>query len=165
MKIMYTRPEDRGVSIVTAAPKESIEKVLGPLTQEQYEAHVIERSIPEGALNVKHITDDNIPKTREFRNAWVDVTADNNVNIDVAKAKELKLAELREARNAKLAETDIELTRAMESGDVVKIEAVKNKRTLLRDATNELKGVAADGVIDDVDMLNTIKQLSILKEV
>lgn len=162
MKIMYTRPEDNGISIVVAAPKEAIEKVLGPLAPEQYEAHVVERSIPENALNVKFITDDNLPGTREFRNAWADVTEDNNVNIDVAKVKQLKLEELRRVRNEKLAETDVELTRALEADDAEALAAVKAKRTLLRNATEALKAVQADGIVDDEEMIELIRQLGIL---
>jgi biotin carboxylase len=164
MKIMYTRPEDNGVSIVVAAPKEAIERVLGPLTQEQYEAHVMERSIPSNAINVKFITDENIPANREFRNAWVDITDDNNVNICCNKAKELKLEELRRVRNAKLAETDMEFTRAIESDDADLISAVKAKRTALRNATEALKAIEADGIIDDLELLELIRQKSILED-
>lgn len=157
MKIMYTRPEDNGVSIVIAAPKAAIEKVLGPLTQEQYEEHVLERSIPVGALNVKMISDEDLPADREFRNAWVDVTPDTKVNIDLSKAKDMKLAEMRAKRNKLLDEADKEFLLALEKGQ--DLTAIKARKQALRDLTNPLKNLKAEGV-DDADVLRQIKALS-----
>jgi hypothetical protein len=159
MKIMYTRPEDGGVSIVVAAPKEAIEKVLGPLTQEQYEAHVIERSIPEGAINVRAIEDDGIPVDREFRNAWVDVTPEAKVDIDLVKAKELKLAELRRARDVELAKLDKQFMIALERGE--DLGAIKARKQELRDATDPLKALHVEGVNDD-SVIARIKELAVL---
>ena len=160
MKIMYTRPEDNGVSIVVAAPKEVIEKVLGPLTQEAYEQHVMERSIPEGALNVKLITDEDLPGDREFRDAWVDVTPDTKVNIDLTKAKALKLGELREKRNKLLEATDKDLIIALEKGQDLSL--IKARKQALRDITDPLKALKAEGV-DDQQALKQIKELSVLE--
>lgn len=62
LRYSYTRP-DGGVSVVCAAPKEHIERVLGPLTDAQYVAHVKERSIPADATNVVELAaDDDVPK-------------------------------------------------------------------------------------------------------
>lgn len=156
MKIMYTRPEDNGVSIVIAASKSDIEKVLGPITQEQYEAHVLERSIPIGAINVKHITQDDIPASREFRNAWVDVTPDTKVNIDLVKAKEIKLNQLREIRNKRLEEADREFIIALEKGE--SLTEIKVQKQALRNATEPLKALVVHG-IDDAETLNRIREL------
>lgn len=159
MKIMYTRPEDNGVSIVVAAPKEQLERVLGPLTQEQYEAHVMERSTPENALRVRIITDADLPGDREFRNAWSDVTAEAKVDIDLVKAKNLKLAELRAARDVELLKLDKELMIALERGD--NLEGVKQRKKALRDATEPLKALQVSGVNDEA-VLNQIRSLSVL---
>lgn len=70
LKLAYTTP-DGGVAIVHAAPKEQLEKVLGPLTDAQYEAHVMARSIPDDALDVQKLPDDwTPPDDRTFRAAW-----------------------------------------------------------------------------------------------
>lgn len=160
MKIMYTRPDDGGVSIVVALPKEDIERVLGPLTQDEYEQHVIERSIPSDAINVKTISDDDIPADREFRNAWVDATEDTKINIDLARAKELKLQELREKRDVLLQKTDTAFLIALEEQkDLTEIKAEKER---LRDITNPLKNLAVSGV-DDEAVLAKIKELSTLE--
>jgi hypothetical protein len=157
MKIMYTRPEDGGVSIVTAASKESIEKVLGPLTQEQYENHVVERSIPAGAVNARRITDDGIPTSREFRNAWVDVTLEDKVDIDLVRAKNLKLAELRRVRDAELVKLDTEFMVALERGE--DLTEIKSRKQHLRDCTNPLKELQVSGV-DDPEVLARITELA-----
>lgn len=160
MKVMYTRPEDRGLSIVTAAPKADIEKVLGPLTQEQYEAHVMERSVPADAINPRLITDDAIPANREFRNAWADISKDDKVNIDVAKAKEVKLAELRHVRNLELEKLDKEFLVALEIGDA--LGPIKLRKQALRDSTEPLKALEVSG-IDDEEVLEQIRVLGRLE--
>jgi hypothetical protein len=87
IKYAYTRP-DGGVSIVHAAPKEHIERVLGPLTDEAYEAHVVERSIPADATNVTKLPDDwTPPDDRTFRDAWKHDKG--KVVVDFEKAKKV----------------------------------------------------------------------------
>lgn len=156
MKLMYTRPEDNGVSIVVAAPKEVIERVLGPLTQKQYETHVMERSIPEGALNVKIIKDEDIPNTREFRNAWVDVTEDSKINIDLVKAKDIALAELRKTRNEELDKLDKKLLIERELGNDV--SSILEEKKALREITDPLKNLEVSGV-DNEEILETLRKL------
>lgn len=161
MKIIYTKP-DGGVNIVIAAPKDQIERDLGrALTQEEFQDFIIDKAIPTGSLNIRMLEDADIPADREFRDAWVDTAPDNKVNVDVAKAKDVKLEELRTRRNVVLAQTDIEFTRAMEEGDMVKIASLKAKRAALRNATEPLKAFEAVGV-DDEQALDTIRQLAIL---
>lgn len=160
MKLMYTRPQDGGVNIVIAADKLAIEKVLGELTQEAYEAHILEKSIPEEAINVKLITDDDLPNNREFRNAWVDKTQDTKVNIDLEKAKELKLAELRSLRDEELVKLDQIFMIAFEKGE--DLTEIKERKSFLRDATEPLKSLKVEGV-DDEAVLNQIRELATLE--
>jgi hypothetical protein len=87
MKYAFTRP-DGGVTIIHAASKKSLERVLGPLTDAQYEAHVVERSIPADATNVTKLPDDwTPPDDRTFRDAWKHDKGE--VVVDLAKAKEI----------------------------------------------------------------------------
>ena len=160
MKVLYTRPDDGGVSIVVAVDKETIEQILGPLTPEQYEAHVRQVSVPAEAVNVKLITDEDIPDTREFRNAWVDVTPDTKVNIDLNKAKDLKLSEMRVKRNALLEAQDKAFLIALDKGD--DLEAIRAKKQALRDVTTPLKQLVVEGV-DDEKILEQIKLLSVVE--
>lgn len=105
MKIVYERP-DGGLSIVSPAPKNHLEKVFGRMTDEQYRTHVYERSIPADAKNVREVTDDEIPQDRHFRNAWK--LNGTKIDVDLEKAREIHMNEIRKLRDKKLAELDIE---------------------------------------------------------
>ena len=158
LRFLYTTQSGE-VHIVLASPKDRIEAVLGPMSQEEYEAHVLERSIPADAINVKAITEDDIPHSREFRAAWVDVTPDTKVNIDLEKAKALKLQELRAVRNEELKKTDTEYLIAVEQG--LDLTEVKERKAFLRNATEPLKALQVSGV-DDEEVLKQIKELASL---
>lgn len=166
MKFVYTRPvghrDGEGVSIVVPAPKESLEKLFGPMTDDAYRAHVIERSIPKG-VDFREITDDDLPSTREFRNAWCDVTPESRIDIDLSKAKNIQLDRLRLARNEALKESDILMTRVLEDSDSQAINALKTKRQALRDATEPLKALDAEGKFNDEEILQSIRELGSLK--
>ena len=160
-KIMYTRP-DGGLSIVVPASKEAVEKVLGPMSQAAYEQHVWERSVPEDAIDPRPVKDDAIPADREFRNAWVDVSPKPVVDIDVEKARDLKLEELRIVRNAELDKLDKEFMIAFERGD--DLEAIRAKKVDLRNVTEGLKALDVVGKLNDEDMLNQIRAAAVLPE-
>ncbi|MBA4259164.1 MAG: hypothetical protein C0446_08365 [Chitinophaga sp.] len=159
MKVVFTRPEDGGVTVVIAAPKEQLEKVLGPLTEDQYRSHVLERSIPTGALNVRTLSDSDIPSNREFRDAWVDVTQDSKLNIDMQKAKQIALESMRKEREEKFKELDKQALRALETDSDLYLIQIKKQK--LRDSTEALKAFPVSGV-DDFVSLEVIKELSIL---
>ena len=159
-RIIYTTIEG-GVCVVVPAPKEAIEKVLGPLTQAEYEAHVLERSIPVDAINVRSIEDIDIPANREFRNAWCDVTPETTIDIDLGRAKDLKLKELRVIRDVALDKLDKEFMKALDIGDAVELEKVRVKKQILRDFTNDLKALPAVGV-NDTQVLDEIRYFGTL---
>ncbi len=70
MKFAFTRPSG-SVSIALAEPKCRLEQLFGEMTQEQYEAHVIERLIPKDALELVRLSDDWEPPTgRDLRHTW-----------------------------------------------------------------------------------------------
>lgn len=161
MKIMYTRLEDGGLSIVVPATKEAVEKVLGTLTDLEYKAHVWERSVPEGAINARYVVDEGIPSDREFRNAWCDTSPEAVVDIDLSKAKDLKLTELRAVRNTKLDKLDKEFMAALEKGE--DLEGIKVKKQILRDFTEELKALPVEGV-NDPEVLDMIRYLVTIPE-
>jgi hypothetical protein len=106
LKFSYTRP-DGGVSIVHAVPKVQLERLFGPMTDEQYEAHVRTRSIPPDAIDVTKLPVDwTPPEDRTFRDAWKHDKG--NVTIDLAKAKAIaaKLANVPEQALAAAKNTD-----------------------------------------------------------
>jgi hypothetical protein len=141
MRILYTRT-DGNLSIVHAAKKEDIEKVLGTLTQEEYEQHVWSRSVPADAINAVAISDDYVLPAREFRDAWAQDGA--AVTHDLPKAKEIQLKRIRAAREPKFAQLDKEFMLALETGaDTSKIIADKK---VLRDATEALKNAEIESI-------------------
>lgn len=159
-----------GVELFTVScpvPKEFLEKQFGPLSDEQYEALVKEKNDAKmarrGAIKMRVIDDADLPADREFRGAWCDISASSKVDIDIAKAKELKLAELREKRNKKLAESDEKMVRAMESEDEVKKAELKALRKALRDATEPLKAVEGSGVASEAKLAE-IRSKAVLPE-
>lgn len=142
---MYTRP-DGGVSIVTPVDKAQIEINLNrQLTDEEYEAHVRERSIPVDATNVTTIEDADIPSNREFRDAWKQ--SDNKIDFDLEKARNIQLERMRVAREPKLAQLDKEFMLAIEKGQDTK--TIADAKQKLRDITEPLKTSELKS-IDDV---------------
>ena len=161
-RICYTN--DQGIlSVVIPAPKAQLERVLGPLTEEAYKEHVITRCAPTDRpwrfIDVK-----DIPDSREFREAWVDTTESSTVDICCERAREAKLALMRERRNALLDASDKDFMAALESGDVNRIGSVKAHRKKLRDATEALKSLDVAGQVNNIKLLDQIKTLSDIGE-
>lgn len=148
-KIIYTLG---GIlNIVIPSKKSDIEKVIGPLSQEEYEAHVMERSIPDGAVNVRSINDNDIPNSRVFRDAWCDVTPETSIDIDCSKAKDVVLNAVRAKRADKFKPLDDQFMLALENGeDTSKIKAEKQK---LRDLTNPIKLIKTENKFNDEAIL------------
>lgn len=121
MKIAYKRP-DGGVSIVIAAPKDQLQKSMGPMTDAQYEEFVKEKLIPENAQNITYVSDAEIPKDKTFRNAW-DIV-DGKITVDLPKARQVHMAKIRYARNKKLNELDVETLKGVD---------VQDQKQVLRD--------------------------------
>jgi hypothetical protein len=131
LKFAYQRP-DGGVTIVGAAPKEHLERVLGPMTEEQYRAHVLERSIPKDAQNLTELPS-GWEKDRTFRDAWA--LQGGRVDVDMPKAREIHRGFIRSQRAPLLEKLDIEYQRADERGDLEAKAAIAARKQALRDAT------------------------------
>ena len=87
------------------------------------------KDVPNG-LSYKIVDDSVIPLDRSFRNAWKQ--NEENIETDMTKAKEIHKINIREARESKLAELDIEFQKAQEtSASTTDIVA---KKQALRDA-------------------------------
>lgn len=156
-KLIYTRL-DGGVSVVIPAPKKGIEDVLGPLTVAEYEAHVLERSIPVDAINIRSIDDTDFPASGEFRNAWEDSQPGTQVDISCEKARDIKLEQMRMERvNLFEAQDKLSIV-AMENGDDMTV--IKAEKTRLRDITNPLKALGLSGKFNDKTLLKQISELS-----
>jgi len=164
MKILYSLPGDSCARILIGAPKANIERDLNKsLTDEEYSA-IIVKSLPEGTVSWRKVDDSDIPKSREFRSAWVDVTDSSKVDIDLQLAKDAKLATLRAERTIELEKLDKEFLKALSMDDQERLSLIKVRQQELRDATEPLKALEVDGYNDTVVLAN-IRSLGTLKEI
>ena len=69
MKFAFER-EDGTVAIADAAPNDALERSVGPMTTEQYEAYIRARLIPPNAKTVIALPDDWQEPDRAKRNEW-----------------------------------------------------------------------------------------------
>jgi len=135
MKILYPKP-DGGVAIVIAASKADLERVLGPLTDNEYRQHVVERSVPKDIdpRRIRILPDDwQAPDDRTFRNAWV--ASGDRITVDMPKARDIHRQKLRQARKPELEALDVEALRATEKDDKAALSVVAQRKQKLRDVT------------------------------
>jgi hypothetical protein len=133
MRFQYENYEG-GVSIVHAAPKSDLEKVLGPLSEENYMAHVIGKSLPPGVKKVFVLADDwSPPESREFRNAW-QITEDGQIAIDMGKARDIHRDKLRLHRAREFLRLDTDALIALSQGDHGAAATIDEEKQRLRDA-------------------------------
>lgn len=130
--IIYTRPEDGGVSVVYPTGKVTIETVLA--------------QIPEGALNVRVADVKDLPKSREYREAWTDENPGPQVDVCMKKAKHIHMQRIRHARNKKLNELDMEQVRHIQNPK--KLQDLEDRKQALRDLPTafELKAENPDAL-------------------
>lgn len=88
--------------------------------------------LPKEAFAPRWIEDAELPKTREFRNAWID--RNNKVQVDMPKARELHRNRLRQVRDKEIRKLDGEWMKAFAKKDTATADAVEAKRQALRDA-------------------------------
>ncbi len=97
------------------------------------------------------------PTDREYRNAWCIIENENGFSIghDMAKARDLHRAKLREARAPIMAALDVDYMRALEDkkapGDIA---AITQKKQLLRDVTK-------DAAIDAAQTIDELKAVTL----
>jgi hypothetical protein len=110
------------------------------------------QAVPEG-LEYREIEDSDIPSDRLFRAAWCDVSAESKIDIDINKAQNIHLGRLRDIRNKKLKDLDIEVTIAVETGDSAKLAILRDKKQELRDMPDLIK-VELESIVD-IEQLKT----------
>ena len=130
MKIIYT-DSSGNTCIVNPAPKESVAKFfpeLSIMTEFEYAEWIKAKDVPADATNVSIVAADAIPTDRTFRNALKhDLTFDKQKCVDITNNR------LRRERAPLLAELDVQVIRAQETGaETSSLIAEKNR---LRDIT------------------------------
>lgn len=154
-RLVYTRPEDGGVSVVHVAdstrmmiPRPGFPPMLEPEPYwlQRIAAHVV----PPTAQDVHVVDVKDIPTDRSFRNAWSHKAGVISVHMD--KARDIHRGKLRAARQPMLQQLDVEYQRAHERGDEEHMKTVAVAKQVLRDVTqhpdidaaqtpNELKAI------------------------
>lgn len=181
-KILENPGIESEIAIVTPNLKDSLEQILGPLSDEEYEAKIINDSLPADVdpKNIVFIEDDELPN-REFRNAWI--ADENKIIHDIEKVKNIQLDRLR-AQRAVIMETNDVLrlqandeilmakisNKLISSGEDTKIlsEAEDNllkiitNQQALRDITEPLK--ALDTSSNDQKLIEIIKKIGVIPD-
>lgn len=139
-KIVYTDPITKQVCIVTPADQWMNESLLNTVEL------CAELSVPNGAP-YRIIDEEHLPSDRHFRNAWTDEYPTHTVDINIEKAKEIHLENLRFERNQQLQKLDIDYTIAHERGHTDVVEIIKEKKQTLREmpeiAKEEMKSISS----------------------
>lgn len=102
-------------------------------------------------VEVFPITKDELPKDREFRNAWV-LDPNKKVTHDLEKAKRIVKDRLRTEREEEFTKLDVDVTKALAQGDSQKASEAESKRQKLRDVTNH-------PVIENATTIESLKGL------
>lgn len=134
MNKLVVKRSDGGVSIIIPT-REATPELL------ERDAQMV-----QGYISHREVTDDKIPADRYFRNAWTDDNPTETVDINISKAKEIKINHMRVLRKPKLADLDVQFMIAIENGEDT--SSIVAKKQELRDVTNLL-------LPDDITQLKT----------
>lgn len=119
-RIIYTRPEDGGVSVVIPAPDATVEDCVSRL--------------PAGVTH-EVVGVDDIPSDRTFRNAWEHDTTPKprKIAVNLPKAKELTHERRRAKRAAEFAPLDVEATIPAKAAQAEAArQAIRDKYTVIQ---------------------------------
>lgn len=123
-------------------------------SDEEVLSFIISRSHIDGR-EYRVVSRDKLPQDRQFRDAWTDDNATETVDVDIAKAHDIKKEILRELRKPILEKLDVEYMKLLEKGEdtsnVIKQKEELRNITKLKLPNNidELKDFTPD-------ILNTI---------
>lgn len=169
--IVYTRPEDGGVSVVHPAPDgrllhkakhrpvevgearrmRQLDAMLADgwalESDEAWLARIRAKDVPADALDVREIDATDLPP-RRWRNAWK--LGAQGCGVCPVKARGLAVAEIRAERDRRLDASDGPAMRAQDRGKPAEIEAWRAYRQALRDLPAQ---VAAETAAYDPDSL------------
>jgi hypothetical protein len=127
---------DGTVSVIVPSYQDQIDGKRDEETEEAYLARVVARNVEVGAIPVDAVpvivAQSELP-SRVYRNAWA--LSNGAVVHDMAVARNMKLGEIRAERNRRLAEKDIEFTRAQGAGNSALAAQVEADREHLRSLT------------------------------
>lgn len=154
MKIAYTAISG-DVAIAHSASKEQVELSMGPLSDDEFAAHILERSVPDGAANVMVFPENwSPPDSGIYRAAWQCV--DGEVKIGMGRAKQIHRQMLRDRRAVLFSGLDVEFIRAQEDDDREALKRIAAQKKKLRDVTSH-------PLIDKAETINDLETLTLEK--
>lgn len=104
----------------------------GGLTEAKaYEVIAMRDSNPSETWRV--VDRDKLPPDRTFRNAWTDTLPTKTVDVDMVKARDIRLGQFRAMRKPLLETLDTKMLRAIENGDKTAQKAISARKKALRD--------------------------------
>jgi hypothetical protein len=104
---------------------------------------------PGKYISHREMPDEAIPADRTFRNAWEDTTPELVIDINMAKARDIHLADIRIKRNEELSKLDIEATKAQDMGDTEALTRIRARKQELRDLPATLTPILANTASTD----------------
>lgn len=110
---------------------------------------LISAAIAKG-IETYFLIDDSTFPDNYFRSAWL-IDSNGSVYIDMPKAREVHINNLRYFRHLKIDNLDVAWSRAMAKGDNITALAVEAKRQALRDITKDA-GIAAATTPDELKL-------------
>jgi hypothetical protein len=155
-RAIKSRP-DGGVDITIPAPQ-YVQQLMREqqITEDQAVALIIERDAPGAEI----VEASDIPSDRRYRNCWC--KSGKAIAVDMPKARQQFMAELREQRNKDLSDSDVLMTRATEQGKTTEAQALKQARQALRDLPATMEPlVDACQSVADLDQLAAERQYGV----
>ena len=120
-------------------------------------SHDVKTSI----ISYRSLSDVDIPNSREFRNAWCDISQESKIDIHADKARNILLDNVREQRKFMLESLDKDFIIALENNDQVKLGQIKTEKNRLRAITDPLKNLTVAESATDADIAY-MKSLAVL---
>lgn len=154
MKRLLVTNTDGSVTVILPVSKKVLEGELGPLTDAEYEATIVNTSLLDTDTEYEWIEESRIPVSREFRDSWR--KGAGKVSIDCNKAKECAIEDVRRSRHSALVDNDQEFLISFRRGRSTLL--VDSKKKTLLDSTEYLKGLNCSGKFDNEELLGGIRE-------
>lgn len=147
--------------ITTGVDKETLQKEYGKILTDEECYNIILNTIPKEATGIRELSyEEHVNKDRKYRNAWCDVTPDEKINIDMNKAKEIAIDNLRFMRQKSFEELGFKYKLDSSVEEALVSPEVKNKLEALRNITEPLKLLEIKIPYDDDETIEMLNQLS-----
>lgn len=148
--IVYQESPDLPCKLVQIAPRFIEELKRKGVSEDTIFRLATEHIVPEAHRSSARVVNKAlIPTSRYFRNAWTDANPTDTVDVDMGKARQMKMEIIRKERNKELERLDVEESK---ESNAEKLKALKAKKQELRDIPQRI----------DLDFIATPEELEAL---